>query len=492
MRSLLYAIVGWFEARLNLGKTLKPIMDHPIPRAIEGPQGWWYVFGSAALSLFLVQIITGIGLALVYVPSAESAYDSLIYLNYEQPFGWFLRALHFYAGSAMLVLVIVHMTQVFLHGAYKYPRELTWVIGVFLFFMTAGMMFTGQVMRWDTDAYWGVGVGAAMMGRIPWIGPAVVHVLLGGPNIGGETLTRFFSLHVFIIPGLLILFLVVHLYLVIRRGVSEPPDPNDPVDPKTYDEKYEKVLKDGVPFAGEAIIKDILFSSLVLIIVVGLAVFLGPKGPSDPPDPTIEGASPRPDWPFMWLFALLALSPPKAETAIILILPVIMVVGLIIVPFVSNRGHRAPSRRPMAVIGVVLVFAALTVLTVLGFQAPWSPAMDAWSGDPVPKEIVKTRTPLELQGAIVFQNKNCRNCHALDGVGGHKGPDLTYVGTRLTKGKLIDQISNGTPGGGNMPAYGKQMGPEEMSALVEFLVSLRPEGVPAVKPRDLAVAKPES
>src|SRR5204863_1080566 len=173
-------------------------------------------------TLLAIQILTGIGLSLVYVPSASEAYESLLYLNYEQPLGWFLRALHYYAGSGMVVLVLAHATQVFLHGAYKYPRELTWVLGVFLLLCTMGMFFTGQVLRWDPDAYWGLAVGGSMAGRVPVLGPQVVRLVLGGPVIGGDSLSRFFALHVFVIPGALFFFLGVHLWLVLKCGISAP------------------------------------------------------------------------------------------------------------------------------------------------------------------------------------------------------------------------------------------------------------------------------
>src|SRR5438034_8232626 len=126
MMGWLCAVGNWLDARLRLRETVLPMMRHPIPRAVAGPMGWWYVFGSASLTLLLVQILTGIGLAMVYVPAADKAYESLVYLNYQQPWGWFLRAVHYWAASGMVVMVIVHMTQVFLHGAYKFPRELTW------------------------------------------------------------------------------------------------------------------------------------------------------------------------------------------------------------------------------------------------------------------------------------------------------------------------------------------------------------------------------
>jgi ubiquinol-cytochrome c reductase cytochrome b subunit len=287
-------------------------------------------------------------------------------------------------------------------------------------------------------------------------------------------LSRFFALHVFVIPGLLLVLLAIHLWLVLSCGISAPPKPGEVVDPKTYHEEYEKELKTGVPFLGEAMAKDALFSALVVVVVVAIAALAGPKGPSSLPEPALLGANPRPDWPFLWLFAILSLSPANMETAIILLMPPLLVLALLLVPFLSNRGERAPSRRPIAVLAVVIIYSGLGVLVHLGHTAPWSPVMEAWSRDPIPPAIVKDSTPLQLQGALVFQNKQCRNCHALDGVGGRRGPDLSGVGTRLTWDQLIDQVSNGTPGGGNMPAYGKQISPAEMTALVEFLTRLRP------------------
>ena len=482
MGRMLRAVGGWFESRMKLRDSLMPVLAHPIPKGAAGPMGWFYVFGSASLTLLIIQILTGIALALVFVPTADKAYDSLLALNYDHPLGWFIRALHYYAGSGMVVLVLAHMTQVFLHGAYKYPRELTWCVGVVLLLLTMGMFFTGQILRWDPDAYWGLAVGGSMAGRVPIIGPWVVKVLLGGPIIGGSALSRFFALHVFVIPGLLLLFLVIHLWLVVKCGISSPPKPGIVVDPKTYDAAYEKEMHtEGVPFLGPAMYKDAFFSALAVIVVVVLAAVIGPKGPTEPPDPTLPGANPRPEWPFLWLFGLLSLSPEWSETFVILVLPPLLILALFLVPFVSNRGERAPSRRPVAVLLVVVAYAIFGVLTHQGMTAPWSPRMTAWSGDPVPENMVKRLTPVQLQGAAVFQNKNCRNCHALGGLGGERGPDLTEVGMRLTRDQLIDQVSNGTPGGGNMPAYGKQINAAEMAALAEFLTTCRPPGRPAAR-----------
>src|ERR1700722_13741992 len=229
----LTGVMNWLDARLGFRDVMLPVLKHPIPRGAAGPMGWWYVFGSASMTLLMIQVATGIGLALVYVPSADRAYHSLLYLNYEHPAGWFLRALHYYAGSGMVVMVLAHLTQVFLHGAYKYPRELTWLIGVFLLLCTLGMFFSGQILRWDPDAYWGLAVAGSMAGRTPVLGPEVVRLVLGGTVIGGDALSRFFTLHVFVIPGLLLSFLAIHLWLVLKRGISEPPRPGAGGGPST-------------------------------------------------------------------------------------------------------------------------------------------------------------------------------------------------------------------------------------------------------------------
>lgn len=477
MKALVMNVVGWFERRLNLRDSLWPVMSHPVPAGSADWRGWFYVFGSATLTFLVLQIVTGILLAMVYVPSTDRAYESLVYLNDQQPLGWFIRALHFWSANAMVVMMCLHMAQVFLWGAYKYPRELTWIVGVALFVLTLGMGYTGQVLRWDADAYWGLGVGAAIAGRTPVMGPGIVQLMLGGPIIGAGTLSRFFALHVFIIPGILLFTLTVHLYLVVKKGISEPPHPDEPVDPATYDRKYHEDLKaTGVPFFPDAFYRDGTFAFLAMIAVVALAAFLGPNGPNGEPDPTLVQANPRPEWYFLPVFGLASLSPAWLEDFVLLGVPPIALGVLILLPIVAGRGHRAPSRRPVAVMAVVVITAVLCIFGWLGHTANWSPIMDAWSGMPVPERMVKGLTPGELQGAVVFQNKDCRNCHALDGEGGKRGPDLTYVRDRLhTRGELIRQV---VQGGGNMPAYGKQLSPAEVETLVSFLETLhRPKPV---------------
>jgi ubiquinol-cytochrome c reductase cytochrome b subunit len=181
----------WFDHRLQLAAPIREAAGHPVPR---NASSWFYVFGSAALTIFLLQLVTGILLALIYVPSAGEAWSSLQALNHQVALGWFIRAMHGWGSNFMVAIVLIHMVQVFLFGAHKFPRELTWVIGVFLLLMTLGMAFSGQVLRFDQDAFWGLGIGASIASRVPIIGPFAVKLMLGGPIIAGATLSRFFAL----------------------------------------------------------------------------------------------------------------------------------------------------------------------------------------------------------------------------------------------------------------------------------------------------------
>jgi ubiquinol-cytochrome c reductase cytochrome b subunit len=212
------------------------------------------------------------------------------------------------------------MVQVFLFGAYKFPRELTWMVGILLLVLTLGMAFTGQVLRFDQDAYWGLGIGASISSRIPVVGHWIVNLMLGGPIIAGATLSRFFALHVFVIPGSLIAFVGLHLLLVPKLGVNEWPMPGRVVRRATYLKEYQELThKDGVPFVPGAITKDMFFSGFILLAIAVFAVHFGPFGPSRQPDPTIIQTAPRPDYFFLWLYAVLSLLPPSMETPVLLI-----------------------------------------------------------------------------------------------------------------------------------------------------------------------------
>lgn len=465
----LQSVALWIDSRLHVSRLFESTAGHIVP-ASSG--SWFYVFGSGTLLCFVIQVLTGICLALVYVPAASEAWTSLIYLNYEQYLGWYLRAVHNWGSNFMVAIMTAHMIQVFLFGAFKYPRELTWISGCVLLLCTLGMAFTGQVLRFDQDAYWGLGIGVAILARTPVIGAALTSLVLGGPIIGGETLSRFFTLHVFVIPGLIIALVSLHLRLVLTAGINEYPRPGERVDPATYRDRYEALLaREGVPFVPRAIGKDLVFAGCLLLAILGCAAVFGPSGPNGPPDPTLIETSPRPDFYFLPLFSAFALLPPYTETVLMLVGPAVGIAVLFLVPFLSNRGEKSARRRPFAVVSVILIMLTLSVLAYLGTYTPWSPVMDAWSGAPAPVKFIKGRSPLALQGALVLQMKQCRNCHSLGGEGGLRGPALDAVATRLTRDQLVRQVLQG---GGNMPAYGKNLRPDEVTALVAFMVTLHP------------------
>jgi ubiquinol-cytochrome c reductase cytochrome b subunit len=476
-------LYAWIEERVQLEGTIKEAALHPVPKSTAS---WWYVFGSAALTLLILQVVTGVILAFSYIPSADHAWNSLEFLNHSVTMGWFLRAMHGWGSNFMVAVVVIHMVQVFLFGAYKHPRELTWIVGVFLLLMTLGMAFTGQVLRFDQDAYWGIGIGASTMGRVPLIGGQLVGILLGGPIIGGATLARFFALHVFVIPGALLAFAGLHLWMVLKLGINEWPMPGRIVRRDTYMREYnELVHKDGIPFVPGAIWKDLVFSAVIVSAVALCAAVFGPFGPTGIPDPTIIQTLPKPDPPFLWLFALLSLLPPSWETPFLLTFPPVAILILIALPIVSSEGEKSWHRRPVAVLTVTLVAAVIGVLTDLGMHAPWSPKMTAWSGAAVPVHFIQNSTPLVRQGANVFQYKQCRNCHALGGTGGQRGPALDQIATKMTRDQMIRQVIQG---GGNMPAFGKYLSPAEVTALVTFLETLhRPNEKTAEDPSRVVV-----
>ncbi|HKF02271.1 MAG TPA: cytochrome b N-terminal domain-containing protein [Candidatus Sulfotelmatobacter sp.] len=485
MRIMIRTIGEWFDRRLQLAVPVREMAEHPVPR---NTASWWYVFGSAALTVFMLQIVTGILLALVYVPSGAEAWSSLQALNHGVALGWFIRGMHGWGSNFMVAIVLIHMVQVFLFGAHKFPRELTWIIGVFLLLMTLGMAFSGQVLRFDQDAYWGLGIGASIASRVPILGPSIVRLMLGGPIIAGATLSRFFALHVFVIPGVLIGFVCLHLLMVLKLGINEWPMPGRIVRRATYEAEYHALTKkEGAPFVPYAVWKDMFFAAFIILAVAACALYFGPFGPTGQPDPTIIQTVPKPDYFFLWLYALLSLLPPSLETPVLLIGPVVVIAGLLLLPFLSGEGEKSWKRRPIAVLTVSLIAITLGTFTHLAGFTPWSPHMNAWSGDPVPDRYVHNTTALERQGALVFQVKQCRNCHSLGDTGGQRGPALDSVAVRLTQDQLIRQVIQG---GGNMPAYGKNLSPAETTALVAFLQTLHPKGQAPARDasRDLALS----
>ncbi|MBV8775131.1 MAG: cytochrome b N-terminal domain-containing protein [Deltaproteobacteria bacterium] len=467
-------VIGqWFEQRLR-----RPEYDgtYRVPRSSVS---WAYVFGSAAFVLLLVELATGLGLGLFYSPSADKAWRSLLYLNFQQPFGWYLRALHFWGSNFLVVVLILHLIQVFVLGSYKYPRELTWITGVLLLLLTLAMALSGEVLRFDQESYWDLVIGFTLAGRTPLVGPLLVHLLMGGPIIAGATLTRMFLMHVALLPAAIIGLTALHLLLAYRLGISEWPMPGRIVRRETYLANYRTILnRDGEPLIPNGLRKDLVFAAATVAVLLVTAAIMGPKGPNGPPDPSIIRTRPHPDFFFLWMEALMGLLPAGLDTLFALIVLPILIAGLIALPLISPSGERHMLRRPLSLVIATVVVTALFVTTWFGTYDPWSQQMDAWSGTSTPVEYVKGRTPLEIQGAILIQAKQCRNCHSLGGTGGMRGPALDTTATRLTRNELIRQILQG---GGNMPAYGKALKPAEVAAIVAFLATMHPPNEPPAR-----------
>lgn len=451
-----------FDDRTGIADAIRPIALHPVPPGT----GWSYVLGSATLLSFVIQVITGIGLATVYVPATNASYESLQFITNQAPLGNFLRGLHFFGASAMVVLIALHVLRVFLSGSFKFPREVNWMTGSILLLFTLAMAFTGQLLRWDQNGVWSTVLLVEQTGRVPVIGPDIGHFILGGDTVGATTLSRFFAYHVFFIPAMIFAFLGFHLYLVLRNGISEPPRLGRVVDPKTYRAWYRNLLeKHGEPFWPDVIWRDIAFGFVVLLVIVALALVIGPPALNAKPDPANIHATPRPDWYFAWLFAVFALMPPGIENAVMVLAPVLFGAFLFLLPIVANRGERNPLRRPWAV-GIVFVsVVSIAALEIAGLNAPWSPDFGA---QPLPAEVVGATSGPVFDGAQLFYQKGCEYCHAIAGNGGHRGPDLTYVGDRLTADQMVWRMMNG---GTNMPSFASTLKPAELDALVAFLQS---------------------
>jgi len=216
---MLAKLGDWLDERFAWRQVWEAIFLRKIPHV-----NWLYTLGSATLFVAMVQGITGILLTLYYVPSPDQAYDSVMYITTQLPAGWFIRGLHHWGASAMVVLTSLHLLRVFFYGAYKYPREATWITGVVLFLVVIGFGFTGYLLPWDQRAYWATTVGTRIIGVAPGAGEFILKVARGGDNLSAVTLARFFGTHVWVLPATLIGLLLVHLYLVIRIGISAVPN----------------------------------------------------------------------------------------------------------------------------------------------------------------------------------------------------------------------------------------------------------------------------
>ena len=388
-------IYQWLDSRLNLKPVQKTLLDEPIP----GGASWIYVFGSATLFLFLTQAITGMFLAVYYAPTPDHAYDSVQFIMKDVLFGSFVRGLHHWGASAMVVMIGLHMLQTFLYGAYKPPREVMWMVGVVLFLIVMAFAFTGYLLPWDQTAYWATQVGINMVGTVPLIGDDLARILRGGEMLGALTLTRFFAVHVLFLPAILVTGIVLHLFILRRVGPAGPwADDRSTLKSEAFYPR--QVYMDAVVMLG------------IFAVLAGLAAGV-PIPLTDRANPSDTTFVPVPEWYFLFYYELLKYVHGPLEPVATWVLPVIVVAVLLFWPFIDRNPARNPIRRPAAIISGGLFL--LVVFSLLGISL---------------KNIyaVPRVDPAIAHGKAVYVQFGCAGCHRIHGEGGAVAPDLSYVG----------------------------------------------------------------
>jgi ubiquinol-cytochrome c reductase cytochrome b subunit len=481
----------WLDERLGLRRFWRAIFHRHLPVGLN----WWYSLGAATLFVLVLQVATGILLALNYAPTPDHAYDSVLYITETVPFGWIVRGLHHWGASAMVVLVVLHLVTAFILGAYKYPREATWLVGVILLLVTLGFGFTGYLLPWDQKAYWATTVGTNMPGTAPFIGSWLTKLIRGGTDVGAVTLTRFYAVHVLVLPAMLAFFVLVHLALVVWHGVSVPPklwheglrrwkglvhrresnpalapamEPlrnSEPLSSDQYHERYEAFEVEGPRFWPDMITDDLIIALIVFMVLLALTIVLGiPWEPRA--DPTDTAYIPRPDWYFMFLFQFVKYFPGYLEWVGILVVPGLFVLLLLLIPFLSRGRERRPRRRPVAMGILSIIAVSVVALTVEAYRTT-PPSTGVEHG--------MVLTARQLRGKQLIVQQGCRSCHVINGQGTkQKGPPLDGIRTRMTAADIHSFME--APGRFNPAATMKPVIPPlshyDVEAITQYLLTL--------------------
>mgnify|MGYP001552170046 CR=1 FL=1 len=472
---------GWLDERIDLAGLKRALLDREVPARLT----WWHTLGSATLTVFMVQLVTGIVLAAYYSPSPDHAYDSVEFIRRQVMSGALLHGIHHWGASLMVVLLLAHMIRVFSVGAYKYPREVNWLVGVGLFFVVMAFSFTGYLLPWDQKAYWATAVGTNIAGTTPVVGGFLVSLLRGGSELGSATLTRFYSFHVLWLPLFLGGMVLVHLALLVRQGIAPrpaaletgaPPRTDDPDYPGYYQRSYAETKKAGMRFWPDVVGKDALVALGVVALIVLLAAAFG--APLEAPaDPTDMAYVPRPEWYFLPLYQLLRLVPGSFESVVAVGIPTVLIIVLVALPFFDRGSTRNLLHRPLAAGALAFILGGSGLLLGAALRA---------SGPKIPPEVGRPLTSQERAGRALFASEECVSCHKILGKGGRDGPDLTEIGLRHSAAWLhsyIEAPARFHPDT-KMPSFGPPtLTHEEIEELAQYLSSLRGAGGPTVVPQ---------
>lgn len=440
---MLVQLVDWLDERIEIRKLWHVFADRPIP----GGSNWLYSLGATLALIFLLQLATGTFLTLYYTPTPDHAYASVRFIQNEVPLGSFIRGMHHWGAGAMMVVIALHVLRVFVFGAYKKPREVAWLLGVILLAIVGNFAFTGYLLPWDQKAYWATVVGTNVAGTVPLVGGALLKIVRGGAEVGNLTLSRFFTIHTYILPWSLAVLAFSHIFFVEHAGpggmwnaAKRKPGFSEPLFPNQ-------------------LFRDSIVMLLVFLVIAAFAV-LSPASLEPQADPTDSTYNPRPEWYFFFVFQMLRFFEGKYEVIGTLVLPAITCVALFLLPFVDRNPERAPQKRK-AMMGLVTA-AVVTVigLTIAGARAPIVNAPAVTS-------------PSVLAGRLVFDKNGCSACHGIHGKGGAIGPDLTHVGSKRDRDWLIRHFKDpqAVSPGSIMP---KATLPEkELNELTDYMQSLK-------------------
>jgi quinol-cytochrome oxidoreductase complex cytochrome b subunit len=448
----------WIDDRLPLA-FVSEIMREPIP----GGARFSYVLGSATLYLCVLQVVTGVWQMFYYAPTVDHAYASVSYLRLYVPFGWLMHGLHYWGAQAFIVVMGLHVIRVFVWGAYKKPRELTWLVGVLLLVIGATLVFTGALLPWDMLGYWASDVGTSMAGTVPWVGEFFRAMLRGGATMGQLTLSRFFTLHVMILPAVLALLIVIHIVAFRQKGSAGPWNP-------------ERRRSSG-PFWPDQVFKDLLVIVGMTIILVGLSAFL-PAPFTGEADPLNSTHIPKPEWNFLFLYEAVKLFEGSWEPLGTIGLPTVLLLLLLSLPFIDRQPERTPWKRPVAMVGGFVFLAGVMVLTVLGGQGPDNAAsgtavVSAGSASQ-PGAEAAPNAQIEL-GKRLFATAGCVACHAINGQGGTMGPDLAGEAQKgRTEAWLITQLVSPKSHLATSMMPPTALAAPERTPVIAYLLSLEP------------------
>ncbi len=522
MRRLVASVARWLEDRTGYRGIRKHLLDEPLPAGT----GWWFTLGSLLLFGLSLQIVTGIALALFYAPTPDHAWDSVRYITTNVRGGAFLRGLHHWGASLVVVAAVLHMVRVLFFGSYKKPRELNWLVGLLLLQVILAFGLTGYLLPWDQRAYWATVVTINIARLTPMLGDMVAVVLQGGADIGALTLTRWYAVHVMVLPAVLVVLIVVHLYLMRRHGISGPVTPR---------------IGSSQMFFPHQAARDLTVAVIGGVLLATLA-WRGAPALEPMADPTSSDYIPRPEWYFLGLFQLLKYFPGRLEVIGALVVPGLVMTFLALLPWIDRARGREPRQRRVVLGLITAGLAAVVTLTTLGAldrpsaaAGPWnvqeiagaalvassdrctkchapdrvaSPVeagrisqtsswLNAHVADPEviapgvrpPPEADEAETAAIRAGlarlrsgvppavddatrrvAVLF-TRHCLSCHTVDGVGGKDGPNLSKAGEKLDPGQIERRIIDPTEiqFDAEMPAFANKMTPEEIRAVAQWL-----------------------